>query len=200
MYDYYFILDFEATCSNDTKWINEIIEFPIVVLDSKSRTIIREYREYVRPTINPILTSFCTKLTGITQEIVDTADTFDKVFPRVVQWCTQFKLEHAYRSFIFVTCGDWDLLKMLPAQASYCNMKIPAYFKKWVNIKIPFREYQKDVLWGKSGGMGMKYMLDKLGLALIGRHHSGLDDARNIAAITVKLLENDIIVSETNTV
>ena len=35
----------------------------------------------------------------------------------------------------------------------------------------------------------MKEMLDFLKLPLDGRHHSGIDDAKNIAKIAIKLLE-----------
>ncbi len=36
----------------------------------------------------------------------------------------------------------------------------------------------------------MAAMLTGLGLPLIGRHHSGIDDARNIAAILVRMLHD----------
>ena len=38
-------------------------------------------------------------------------------------------------NFIFVTCGDWDLRKMLPGQCNHFNLKHANYFKKWINIK-----------------------------------------------------------------
>ena len=36
----------------------------------------------------------------------------------------------------------------------------------------------------------MADMLDSVGLKLEGRHHSGIDDARNIAKVCIKLVEN----------
>ena len=33
-------------------------------------------------------------------------------------------------------------------------------------------------------------MLEKCGLALEGRHHSGLDDSKNIARVAMNLMEN----------
>ena len=62
------ILDFEATC-NEGKWVNEIIEFPTVVLDVETNKIVSEFHFYVKPEINPILTPFCIDLTGIQQVI-----------------------------------------------------------------------------------------------------------------------------------
>ena len=65
--DYLFVIDFECTCDVAKRLsIQEIIEFPIVVIDLKSKTIIDKFHSFVRPTIFPTLTDFCTKLTGIT--------------------------------------------------------------------------------------------------------------------------------------
>lgn len=45
----------------------EIIEFPAVLVDAKNRKIIDNFQAFVKPTINPKLSDFCIKLTGITQ-------------------------------------------------------------------------------------------------------------------------------------
>jgi inhibitor of KinA sporulation pathway (predicted exonuclease) len=42
-----------------------------VVIDVKEKKVIGEFQTYVKPTIHPKLTPFCTELTGITQEQVD---------------------------------------------------------------------------------------------------------------------------------
>jgi Exonuclease len=60
---------------------------------------------------------------------------------------------------------------------------IPAYFRSWVNIKKVF---------GRVLGVearGMAEMLHLLDMPLIGRHHSGLDDCRNIAVIALRLID-----------
>jgi inhibitor of KinA sporulation pathway (predicted exonuclease) len=201
MYDYYLILDFEATCDEEKGWINEIIEFPIVALESSSGEIVADFREFVKPVKNPILTPFCTELTGITQEQVSSADTFPFVFARAIQWVETFFKEHS-DNCIFVTCGDWDLQRMLPSQVRISrsleekdislDMRIPEFFSSWVNIKFPFR----DNITGENK-TGMTQMLTALHLPLLGRHHSGLDDSRNIAAIARELLKRNIDLTET---
>jgi len=67
-YDYFCVLDFEATC-DDVKRLShqEIIEFPVVVVDARTFEVAAEFHKYVRPVWNPILTKFCTELTGIQQ-------------------------------------------------------------------------------------------------------------------------------------
>ena len=58
-YDYYLVLDFEATCEdNDKKFVNEIIEFPTVVLNSKTLQAETEFHKYVLPTLNKTLPVF----------------------------------------------------------------------------------------------------------------------------------------------
>jgi ERI1 exoribonuclease 3 len=73
-------------------------------------------------------------------------------------------------NFIFLTCGDWDLKSMLPAQTSYFNLTYPRYLKQWINVKKAYATFKNR----KSQPKGMTCMLDELQLPLIGRHHSGI--------------------------
>jgi 3'-5' exoribonuclease 1 len=77
-YDYFLVLDVEATCFSGTgfHWPNEIIEWPVCLLkwvDKGSNGMagtlqkVAEFRSFVRPTWRPKLSPFCTSLTGITQ-------------------------------------------------------------------------------------------------------------------------------------
>lgn len=45
----------------------EIIEFPAVLLNCHTGKVEAEFQSYCRPVINPLLTKYCIKLTGITQ-------------------------------------------------------------------------------------------------------------------------------------
>jgi hypothetical protein len=67
-FDYFLILDFEATCDEGRSFgPPEIIEFPTVLFNARTWTVEDEFHHYVKPTVNPILTPFCTELTGIQQ-------------------------------------------------------------------------------------------------------------------------------------
>ena len=78
------------------------------------------------------------------------------------------------KRFAFVTCGDWDIGKMLPMQCEREGIEIPPYFRKgWVNIKTIF-----GVLYKRKRVNGMASMLNILNMELIGHHHSGIDDCR----------------------
>lgn len=41
----------------------------------------------------------------------------------------------------FLTCGDWDLLRMLPRQVALSKVSLPNYMKTWINVKVPFKMY-----------------------------------------------------------
>ncbi|GAM19085.1 hypothetical protein SAMD00019534_022600 [Acytostelium subglobosum LB1] len=205
-FKYIVVLDFEATCQEGPRIEKqEIIEFPSLLVDLEKRQVVDTFREYVRPVHNPKLTPFCTELTGIQQEWVDAADTFPTVVERHRLWLVKNGLidPHTYqkvpgKEFTFLTCGDWDLNMMLPTQYKYMDesqgryYSWPSYFQDWINVKRSFESHTGQA------GRGMTDMLSKMHLELQGRHHSGLDDCTNIAAIVIKLLNGGFVFVNTN--
>eukprot|EP00753_Platysulcus_tardus_P003104 PLAT12261.2.p1 GENE.PLAT12261.2~~PLAT12261.2.p1 ORF type:complete len:738 (+),score=261.09 PLAT12261.2:50-2215(+) len=194
--DYVVVLDFEATCDRSRKFKPvEVIEFPAVLLNLHTLEAEDEFRTYCRPTHHPELTAFCTELTGITQETVDAAPLFHDALAEFVAWMDVVFTERAGAKFALLTCGDWDLRIMLPKQASLYDplLTYPAYMRRWINVKRPFRDtYGVD-------NVGMAGMLRHLKLELIGRHHSGLDDCRNIARIAAQLVRDGCKLAVTTT-
>ncbi|VEL34126.1 unnamed protein product [Protopolystoma xenopodis] len=51
--------------------LHEIIEFPVVKLNLETLHTDSVFHTYVLPRVNPVLTQFCTELTGIRQEMID---------------------------------------------------------------------------------------------------------------------------------
>jgi len=191
-FDYFLVLDFEATCLKDSKiYPQEIIEFPILKVNSRTLQVESQFHQYVHPEVYPELSPFCTELTGIIQEQVDGQPDLKTTLTMVDKWMTDENLLKPEVRSIFVTCGDWDLQTMLPSQCKYFKIEAPLYFNKWINIKKPFCEvtgtYPK----------GMMPMLQTLGLKHVGRHHSGIDDCRNIANIVRGLGERGHIFKAT---
>ncbi|XP_065898742.1 ERI1 exoribonuclease 3-like [Dysidea avara] len=183
--EYYLVLDFEATCDEKrTSRPQEIIEFPVLKVNATTLETESTFHTYVTPTVHPQLTAFCTRLTGITQKMVTDQPSLLKVLEMFDEWMVKEKLKDN-PNICFVTCGDWDLKTMLPGQCAYLRVNVPQYFKKWMNIKKVFSRIMKCRSFGMAG------MLDKLNLTLDGRHHSGIDDARNTAKILRKLLKKE---------
>eukprot|EP00937_MAST-01D_sp_MAST-1D-sp2_P008276 g8276.t1 len=176
------VLDFEATCLKDQRIRpQEIIELPTVLLHVRTRARV-EFQRYVRPTHHPRLSAFCTELTGIEQHTVDAADEFLPAFREHRRWLAQ---QTGGARFLFVTCGDWDLKTALPAQlAALGERALPREYARWCNVKRAFEALRG----GKA--RGMMDMIDRTpGLAHTGRHHSGIDDCRNIAGVCEGLLD-----------
>ena len=185
------VFDFEATCiSGGIIKPQEIIEFPCIILDVKTKKLDYDnvFHEYINPVHHPTLTDFCKELTGIQQEMVENADTFSEVWTRHLEWLKSNSLypdqpSRPGASFVYLSCGDWDLAKALPAQCQLSGITLPHCFKKWINIKKAY-----ESLTGIKAG-GMPQLLNKCKLELEGRHHSGIDDTKNIARCAKHMLE-----------
>ncbi|POY74444.1 hypothetical protein BMF94_2638 [Rhodotorula taiwanensis] len=134
-YDSFLVFDVEATCERiEEPWgklafayPNEIIEWPVVLLQWQRRTPsdgqqsdtsaeawdlvqVDEYHSYVKPTWATRISAFCTELTGITQDDLESAPTFPTL-------CSKFQRDFLQRHGLFtpenrtiwVTDGPWDL-------------------------------------------------------------------------------------------
>ena len=190
--DFLIVLDFEATCERDIRISpQEIIEWPSVLIDVKQQRVVAEFHTYVRPVHHPRLTAFCNELTGITQSQVDAGELFGAAYSQHQQWLQSHSLDPANprqpgRSYAYVTCGDWDLKTCLPAQLVTSGQETHDHrcgYRRWINIKRAYGQWQ--------GGhvRGMPELLDRCGLQLEGRHHSGIDDTRNIARCALHMLQ-----------
>lgn len=206
-FDAYVVLDFEATCEADRHIADaEVIEFPMVLVDARTATPVAEFQRYVRPVKNPVLSRFCTELTGITQDMVRGRDPFPVVYSEALQFLAEAGLGDAppMRSYCVVTCGDWDLKTMLPAQLRVSGQQgTPLSFQRWCNLKKCMS--QLGFGNGSGGGgpapplglSGIPDMLQMVGLPMQGRHHSGIDDCRNLAAVLCALLRRGLVIDVT---
>lgn len=201
-HDFLVVLDFEATCERDDRsYVNEIIEFPSVLVCTRTLKIVAEFQQYVRPQKNKTLTAFCTSLTGIEQKTVENGVSFPSAFKSHQEWIKEKVFGGGARqdvSFLFVTCGNWDLRTMLPKQLTMTPVKFPKMYKTWCNIKIPFvARYLSNSPKRKQRWPGMAGMLRQLSLKLQGRHHSGIDDCRNIARIAIRMMRDGVVFTHT---
>ncbi len=196
-FDFFCVLDFESTCLENKQIIpQEIIEFPVVVINAKTLETVAEFHHYVRPVKCPKLSEFCTKLTGIEQKTVDSAKPFTDVWKQFIRFMINTHLidetEQPVSNFTFVTCGDWDIEYMLINQTNLSGIKIPKFMRQWINIKVPFRQVSY------THSSSFRSMMDFLKLPLIGRHHSGIDDTRNTAEILKVLIKYNIWLDNTS--
>nr|XP_040124091.1 3'-5' exoribonuclease 1 isoform X2 [Ictidomys tridecemlineatus] len=115
-YDYICIIDFEATCEegNPPEFIHEIIEFPVVLLNTHTLQI----------------------------DQVDRADTFPQVLKKVIDWMKLKELGTKYK-YCILTDGSWDMSKFLNMQCQLSRLKYPHFAKKWINIRKSYGNFYK---------------------------------------------------------
>ena len=197
-YKYYLVLDFEATCEKGVaSYPHEIIEMPVVVVDSRDMKIKDKWQTYVRPVLNPKLTKFCTELTGITQETVDKAPVLEEALDQLDTWLRSYFGSDFEKpeTFTFATDGPWDFRDFywnhsIKHQQVVCPKKYP-YFMRWINIRRVHTKSFKSL-----SDSNIKNMLKDLGLKFEGRPHSGIDDAVNIARILIGSMSRGTFATE----
>ncbi|MGL6345008.1 MAG: exonuclease domain-containing protein [Waterburya sp.] len=177
---YFLVIDLEATCC-DLKSIPsremEIIEIGAVIVEISSLKSIAEFQTFIKPVRHPILTNFCQNLTSITQEQVDLAP----IYPEAMQSFQEWLLD--YPQSIFGSWGEYDRKQFLQ-DSQFHNLPLPyPLSSKHINFKKLFSENQ-----GLSKKYGMAGALKLAGIELIGTHHRGIDDARNIAKLLPYIL------------
>lgn len=163
-------MDLEASCWEQA-WARsrmETIEIGAVRLDADLR-VVDEYATFVRPVAFPRLSSFCTKLTSITQEQVDVADTFPRAFARFLTWMGADARLVTWGAFdvgqLRLDCDRHDMV--FPEHLAVTHLDLKSAFGRWKGRKR----------------VAMAEALDLLGLPFEGHPHRGIDDARNLARL-----------------
>ncbi|KAI1279603.1 3'-5' exoribonuclease 1 [Halotydeus destructor] len=182
-YDVICVVDFEATCERQKspiEQVQEIIEFPAFIVDVHQKKIVDNFHEYVKP--EGKISEFCTELTGITQKVVDKADSFINVIDRFEEWLLNHIKKNNCQSFAIATDGPWDMAHFFARRCKLNAIAYPAYAKRWINIKKVFTAHYKKQ------NSSLDHMMSYLGLEFQGRRHCGLDDTHNIANVLIRML------------
>src|SRR5450830_425640 len=173
----YFVLviDLEATCADDGSIPEdsmETIEIGACWANLEGGVMDR-FQSFVRPVKNPVLTNFCTNLTGICQEDVSVAP----LFPDAARLLREFVDRHkTTETSIWVSWGSYDFTQIARDSSNHSTpnpIDLPHF-----NAKKLYAKAQKI---GKQ--VGMARAIELSGLSFIGTHHRALDDALNIARL-----------------
>lgn len=169
------VVDVEATCWDGPPppgEVSEIIEIGLTVVDLRAGERLAKHRLLVRPARSRV-SPFCTELTSLTQEEVDSGTTFAEA-------CRTLAAEHRTNRLPWASWGDYDRHQF----TRECERGSAAY---------PFGRHHinaKAVFTGSHAlrrRPGMAQALQVADLPLEGRHHRGDDDAWNIAALVLHL-------------
>ncbi|KFU93852.1 ERI1 exoribonuclease 2, partial [Chaetura pelagica] len=196
-FGYLVVLDFEATCWRDAgRRPPEIVEFPAVLLNTSTGEIEAEFHTYVQPQEHPVLSEFCTELTGITQNQVDEGIPLNICLSQFLKWIEKIQKEKKIifssdtpsrstaetKPCTFVTWTDWDLGVCLQYECKRKQLRKPDILNSWIDLKATYRAFYNRKPKGLNGA------LQDLGIAFAGREHSGLDDSRNTARLAWRLI------------
>jgi inhibitor of KinA sporulation pathway (predicted exonuclease) len=169
------VVDVEATCWDGEPppgQVHEIIEIGLTVVDLDRGERVGRHRILVRPARSSV-SAFCTELTGLTGAEVATGVGFAEA-------CRQLAVEHRAGERPWASWGDYDR-NQFTRQCRATGTRYP-FGQHHTNAKVVFTEAH-----GLRRRPGMAGALEFAGLPLEGRHHSGEDDAWNIAALVLGL-------------
>lgn len=190
-FQYFVVIDFEATCDKEKNpHPQEIIEFPSVLVNSVTGQLEDQFQVYVRPTHNQRLSDFCKELTGIQQTQVDKGVLLSEALFLHDKWLEEKGVKQT--NFVVVTWSNWDCRVMLESECRFKRIRKPPYFNRWINLRVPFNEV--------FGGVrcNLKEAVHLAGLSWEGRAHCGLDDAKNTARLLTNLMHRGFRFSITN--
>ncbi|XP_040574222.1 ERI1 exoribonuclease 2 isoform X2 [Lepeophtheirus salmonis] len=199
-FKYLFILDFESTCWEIRGFAApEIIEFPVVLLEVSTGRILSEFRTYVCPVEHPSLSTFCTKLTGITQDVVDNEGVpLGTALLLFKKWISSLQMQYDISflprekpSATFLTWSSWDLGVCLEGELRRKQISRVPCFNSWIDIRDIYSKFYLRRPEGLNGA------LKDVGLSFDGREHSGLDDAKNTARLVAKMVKDGCLLGIT---
>ncbi|KAF5201496.1 Eri1 exoribonuclease [Thalictrum thalictroides] len=192
-FDYLLVLDLEGKV--------EILEFPVIMIDLKTLRFVDFFHRFVRPVkmdeqrVNEYIEGKYGKI-GVDRVWHDTAITFQEVLQEFEDWMARNNLRDkksggSLLRAAFVTCGNWDLKTKIPQQCKDSNIKLPSYFLEWINLKDIYLNFYKRE------ARGMRTMMDELQIPLLGTHHLGIDDSKNIVRVMQRMLSDGVVMQIT---
>ncbi len=169
----YIIYDLEATCweINNPSLVQETIEVGAYRLNPYGE-ILGEYNRFVKPKLNPFLSSYCRDLTSITQHDVDWAMAFPQVIEEFQDW-----IGVEEEDYYLCSWGSFDR-KQLVNDCKLHDMEFEWVEENHINLK---RQYQDINRIHRS--CGMLNALKREGFEYTGVQHRGISDAENLIKI-----------------
>ena len=180
----FILIDLEATCWSDdslegliktNQKENEIIEIGATLIDDDFE-IISKLDQFIRPSVNPVLSEFCTRLTTITQKDVDNAPLFPEAWNNF-QNNVELIINGRFEDLKFGSWGFYDN-KQIKKDCLQHNIKFP--FNNHFSVKHEFAKRRNIKPCGVSAALKI------LKLQFEGTQHRAIDDILNISKIFIQ--------------
>lgn len=184
--DYLVILDLEAYCDNPSDPQGpELVEFPFLVYDLHSQTVVDHKQIYITPTwsSNP----------NPPPDLMQAAFNIDVAFaPSLSDAIAQFDT-YVYQSFFtarktfyLLTDGPWDLTRYLYFEAARKSIMLHSYFRTFFDIRTEFSKCYSINTYPND----RRSMFEYLNIPLPSRGGSGIDECIGISALVTRLLRD----------
>lgn len=170
----FLIIDLEATCwdnaTREQRNQMETIEIGCAVVEPYSLELLDQIDIIVKPVFHPKLTNFCIDLTSITQEMVDSGESFRDAMKKISSYTED--------DDIFCSWGLFDC-KLLTRQC------------RQLTIEYPFKNGHANIKNVVAQSIDRKpssviKTCNFLNVDFKGRMHRGIDDALNMRKILEK--------------
>ena len=164
------VVDLETTCweKRERGQIMEVIELGVCLIDVGSGEITNRQSILIRP-VYSVVSEFCTRLTTLTQEVVETGIGLREA-------CLKLEDEYQSKKRVWASYGDFDR-RQFERECRLKNVPYP-FGSRHINVKTLFAIKHR-----LAEEINMDRALGLLGLELLGTHHRGVDDAYNTARI-----------------
>lgn len=172
---YLLVLDLEGK--------DEIIEFPVIVIDAHEGRELGRFQRFVRPVhlFDGLQLSSDSPAVPFTQVLAD--------FEVFLQETIGRGLGSLGSDAAVLTCGDWDC-RHIGTQCRISGAPLPAAFRSWVNIKRSYEEAYGGDFRGMRSMLAKLGLLDHRGQLKHGFHHLGMHDVENICRCALALLKD----------
>jgi inhibitor of KinA sporulation pathway (predicted exonuclease) len=164
------LFDLEMCCWKDTKKIGEIIEIGLVVVDLKTKTIVKKGQYYVKPEKDDI-SDFCTDLTKITSHVIK------KQGRPLKEVLATIQKNFGGKKTIYGAWGRDD--SVLNNECHGKNINI--LFDEFINVAALYRMKKNET----GNRVSLTEALNNESIEFEGNAHSGLVDAYNLAKLFI---------------
>lgn len=178
------VVDLEATCYGPGErqdLPNEVIEVGWALLDTRTYQVVDRAQWYVRPTLS-VVTPFCTSLTGITPEVANAGVSYAELVEQLEKHHKNHPLGPVTT---WVSYGEADQ-HYFDRQSKAENVLRPWASAEYFNMKLLAGLFFG---FGKKKNPGLKKAMGLANLEMLGKHHSGTDDAFNTARLLAHMME-----------
>ena len=185
MYEQHVIIDFEMNpVARNNKKVREVLHREIIEIGAvklnNNNEVESQFNCYVKPEYNTAITTFITRLTGISTSDVEKAVSLRTALQMLEEW-----IGYAQETRIY-SWSDSDLLQ-IETECTYKQIDIPNNLKHWIDFQ---KEYSRvmglDISYEQ---MALHAAAEQFGIIMDKNHsHNALYDAEITAELLIPVL------------